>query len=232
MNRKSLLFGCFCAPLAFLCIGIGWAGFARFVPPPLPTADASQIAAIFANHQMRILFGCVLTAFGAGGPLLVFFTTISAIMSRMERGLPVLTYAQMICGAFTGIVMMVSAFVWITAAFRPERNPEITQALNDFAWLFVLSPFSFGVLQNCAIGMAILDDRSPQPLYDRWVAYFNFWTAFLYIPAGLIPFFKSGPFAWNGLLAFWLVLVVFGAWTAIMPMTTLKAIQRLENMAA
>jgi hypothetical protein len=227
MNKNSLLFGIYCAPLAFILIGIGWAGFAGFVPPPLPTTSAAEIANIFANRHTGILFGCVLTAFAAGGPFLVFVATISAFMTRMERGLPILTFAQLVCGLFTGIVMMVSAMVWIAAAFRPERAPDLIQSYNDFAWLFVLSPFSFGVLQNCVIGIAILGDKSTQPLFPRWVAYFNFWTAFLYCPAGLIPFFMAGPFAWNGLLSFWLVLVVFGAWTVIMPWAMLQALKRL-----
>lgn len=44
------------------------------------------------------------------------------------------------------------------------------------------------------------------------------------LPGGLVTFFKSGPFAWNGILAFWLPLTVFGIWYGVMFMLLRKAI--------
>jgi drug/metabolite transporter (DMT)-like permease len=74
-------------------------------------------------------------------------------------------------------------------------------------------------------------DKGNQPVFPRWAAYFNFWTAMLYLPAFMVTFFKAGPFAWNGLLAFWLALLVAGIWTVVMFVLLLKAIRQQEAQA-
>ena len=44
------------------------------------------------------------------------------------------------------------------------------------------------------------------------------------MPGVLIPFFKHGPFGWNGLLGFWVVAVAFFVWVFLMWIFTAKAI--------
>jgi predicted membrane metal-binding protein len=46
----------------------------------------------------------------------------------------------------------------------------------------------------------------------------------LITPAMLIPFFKSGPFAYNGLLALYLPFGAFFLWMTIMTPSVLRAI--------
>jgi hypothetical protein len=40
----------------------------------------------------------------------------------------------------------------------------------------------------------------------------------------LIPFAHHGPFAWNGVLGFWLVAIDFFAWAVVMWVCTARAI--------
>ena len=44
--------------------------------------------------------------------------------------------------------------------------------------------------------------------------------------SSVIPFFKIGPFAWNGLVGFWIPATVFGLWMLVMWWVTLKAIDK------
>ena len=69
-------------------------------------------------------------------------------------------------------------------------------------------------------------DCGKQPVFPRWVGYFNFWVGLLFVPGGMITFFKSGPFAWNGIIAFWIPASVFGTWFLVMTPMLLKAIQQ------
>jgi hypothetical protein len=92
--------------------------------------------------------------------------------------------------------------------------------------MFMLWPYSTAALQNILIGVCALMDKRTQPVFPRWVGFFNFWMAFLLIPGGLLVFFKTGPFAWNGLLAFWLPASIYLFWLAVMTVVMRKAIKR------
>jgi hypothetical protein len=212
-------------------VTVGWWLLARFVPPPSPNASAVEIANLFSQNTNGIRIGMILLI-AAAGLFAPFIAVISAQIARIEGSPPVLAYTQLLGGAMSIAIILFPAMFWTTAAFRPERNPELILLLNDAAWLIVAMTFSPGVIQNLAIGFAILGDRGKPPVFPRWLAYLNFWVAFLLLPAGLITFFKAGPFAWNGLLAFWMPLVVFAIWFNVMFVMMLKAIKQQPQMSA
>ncbi len=41
----------------------------------------------------------------------------------------------------------------------------------------------------------------------------------------MIIFFKSGPFAWTGIIGFWIPAAVFGIWHIVMTVVLLRAIR-------
>ena len=47
--------------------------------------------------------------------------------------------------------------------------------------------------------------------------------------SSVVPFFKIGPFAWNGLLVFWSPLTLFGLWIAVMCYLLLGALRRQRD---
>ena len=53
--------------------------------------------------------------------------------------------------------------------------------------------------------------------------------AFLFAPSCLLTFFKTGPFAWNGLLSFWVAAGAFGAWFLVMTPLMVRAAARVED---
>lgn len=88
--------------------------------------------------------------------------------------------------------------------------------MNDFAWMTLLMTVSTFAVQNFAIGCAILGDKNVQPIYPRWMGYFTFWVGVSFVPGVMLIFFKSGPFAWDGLFSFWLPFTAFFAWFQLM----------------
>jgi hypothetical protein len=48
------------------------------------------------------------------------------------------------------------------------------------------------------------------------------WCALLFCPGGTIVFFKSGPMAWNGVIAWWVVIVAFATWMSALVYGLLK----------
>jgi len=200
----------------------------KFIPPLNPAASAAEIATIFQNNTNGIRLGSIFIMI-AGALYAPFTAVIAAQMRRIERGsTPVLTYSQLAAGAASCLLFIIPGLAWTIAAFRPERPPEITQAFNDFAWIFVVMPFVLAEVQNICFGAVIISDKRTTPLFPRWLGFFNFWIALSFIPGGLTTFFKTGPFAYNGLLAFWIPAGTFGPWFIVICVYLIKAIRRQQ----
>jgi hypothetical protein len=224
--RRVQLAFIWCGPLAVLLFLIGWVVLAGYLPPIAPTASAHEVADWYVTHVTAIRLGLFVSSIAM--PLVIPFGIAIAVQLRAsEPAVPILTYGQVAFASLGAVVTVFTMMVWAVAAFRPsDTSPDITRMLNDFGWflfLFTWAPFS---LWYVVIGAAILLDENDVPALPRWVAYLNFWVAFLSIPAGLILFFKHGIFAFDGLLALWVPLVVFLIWIITMTVVTTTAINR------
>ena len=83
-----------------------------------------------------------------------------------------------------------------------------------------------------AFAISILLDRSERPAFPRWVAYYNlFVTTWMFEAAGII-FFKHGAFSQNGLMVFYVPMVVFFVWILVMSVMTIKAVNREQQELA
>jgi len=208
---------------------LGFAVFAGFWPPPSQDLDAAAITEYFQTHGTAIRIGMVLMVVGAP----CYYTwsvALSKIISRMEGPMGPLSMTELVGGLMTALVTAVPAVVWQTATFRSEsRSPETVQTLYDFGWLFFDLTFMFSFLQSVALGIAILIDRRTEPLFPRWIAYVCFLTALVYIPLTLVPFVRTGPFAWHGVLNFWAVFVMFFVLIAVLTPYAFRALRRLER---
>lgn len=209
-----------------LLFGLGWAVVAQFLPPHSPGASADAIAAIYQQNPGRIRLGLAIALFGSGFSV-PFLALISEQMKRLGSGSTLLPNIQMVSGSVAALmVFTIPMMAWETIAFRPDRPVEITLAISDFAWLMfamTLSPF---FVQISTIALAIFLDGGRNPIFPRWTAYFNAWVAVLVLPAGVVAMFHSGPFAWNGLIAFWLPIGVFAIWILSMAFFLLRGIKQ------
>ena len=216
-------FGIWCGILGATLIGVGLWPLMGFVPAPKPSASAAEIAAMFRANSLGIILGAMVTI--AAFPMMVpFYAVISEQIRRMDDQGSVLANAQFGLGVLAVCVPgVVGSVSWMIAAFRPERPDEIIQLLNDFSWILIFSVVAAGLLQVLVLGFAIFNDRSAQPIFPRWFAYFNLWIGVAFLPGGLLGLFKTGPFAWNGLFCYWLGLAAFGLWFIVTARMLLKA---------
>ena len=75
----------------------------------------------------------------------------------------------------------------------------------------------------------------PRLTPPRGAGYLNVWTVLLFLPGPMCVFFKTGPFAWDGLFAWWIPFVVFMAWMVIMLVLVRRSIDQPavgHNMSA
>lgn len=103
-------------------------------------------------------------------------------MRRIEGPRPTLTYLQLVFGACFIMEIIFPMMAIPTAAFRPERDQAIQQTLHDFGWLTFFGVASTGFLQLVIIGVVILQDSGPSPVFPRWAGYFNIWVGSAFSP--------------------------------------------------
>jgi hypothetical protein len=196
---------------------------AGLLPPIGPTKTATEVAQFWSTNTGLKRCGLVILLTAAG--LQVPFGALIAVRIRqMEGRFSPLAYAQLIATGLAVMAIILPTFAFAAASYRPERNPEITQALNDLGWLPFIMNWPAATIQCLAIGFAIFGYRGTRPVWPRWVAYYNLWSGFIFAAGGLVVLFKTGVFAWNGLLAFWMVAVFFGAWFLVMTWQLLATI--------
>lgn len=212
--------------ILFMMLGI--MPLAGFFPSQPPAYDANQIAEIYRSNTTGIRIGMVFVLIAS-----MFYIPWTALLAktlaRIEGRPGILCYSQIISGTTNVLLTAYPAGWWLIASFRPERNPEIIQLLNDTGWLQflgVICPFYF-VVVTLVIGS--LCDSGDDPILPRWVGYFNLWFLLTLFPLNVIFFFKSGPFAWNGLFGFYLPFVIFWFWFVVMTPCLRRAALRGED---
>ena len=107
------------------------------------------------------------------------------------------------------MTFLVPGLLFEVAAFRPDRDPSQTLLINDMAWIFLVMPWMPFLTQNWTFSYAIFSDPQERPVFPRWLAYVNIWAIIIFSPSVLLPFFKTGVFAWNGLLVIWIPAFAF-----------------------
>ncbi|TAM69787.1 hypothetical protein [Mycobacterium sp.] len=225
MNRRAQLICVWSGPLLTVLFIIGAVLLGRFIPPLIAPSDSAQmVAAKVADHGTRIRLGALITIISMS-LVAPWGVTVAAQTRRKEGNYPILTYVQLMCVAVGTTVVVLMSMFWAIVTFRPDTySPEFMQFANDIAYflfLFTWPPFSVWVL---AVALAVLLDDSGAPVYPRWVAYLSLWVFILFMPAGMMAFFKHGVFAWNGVMALYIPVGIFFVWLAVMTVYTIKNI--------
>jgi hypothetical protein len=216
---------CFWVMTLLLLVGLVLVG--HFIPPVHPSASAAEVAAFYQNHttaiRLSVLLQCVALAFW-----IPWGSAVAVLTRRVERGVPILTYCMIVfCGASVTINYLY-ALAWAVASFRPERPAEITRTFNDFGWVCFQVPWAPYSIWTVLVAIVAFTDRDDVPLFPRWFGYLSIWACIDMVPAGLMIFFKEGPFAFNGLITLYFVLAVFFGWAIVLTFLMLRAINRFQ----
>jgi hypothetical protein len=215
VNTRLQLACVWAGPAFIVTYLIAFWAIAGFIPPPSPHWTAAHVSSFFAAHHTSIRIGMVIGMMSAT-LLFGFFAIISVQIARSEdRRAPVLAMMQFGAAVLLLVFFAVCGMLWIVASFRSDLAPSTVRAFNDAAWLMFVMVFPGYTLQMICQAIAGFIDRSPHPTWPRWAAYFNLWTAFSGMGGGIAVFFKHGPFAWNGLIGFYVPITVFCVWLVV-----------------
>ena len=201
--------------------------FPGFVSPMSPTMSAEEVAAFYRDPENlpRIRYSMILFNWFAVG-LIPILALLVLQIRRMAHRTPIFSYAIIACAAGGPTVFLMANLFWLTAAFRPMRDPQMTLMFNDLAWVTFSSQVGFLIAQSVILALAIHLDRQERPVFKAWVAHFNLVVAALLMPAAFAGAAMTGPFAWDGLLTFWVRNVTIGLWIVVMAVVLRQAIER------
>jgi hypothetical protein len=203
-----------------------WAVVAGFLPPPHQSWDAERVKEFFSHHH--VLVGIVGYCFIS--PLwTVMSIVLSRIMVRIEGREGILHRIEFFGGMGTTAVTMLSGIAWMVAAYQPENRPaDIVKAFSDLGWFIFNMTVMITFIQYLSFGLCILLDKRTEPLLPSWLAWLSFMVCASFVPICLMPFFPSSPFAWDGLMTYWVALGLFFVWVPFTLVSAFRAVDRIE----
>ena len=221
MNDRALLASLYSGPLMIIGFVIGFVIFGGYYLPPGPMLTPEEVSQWYWQDPVSVRIAMVFCCISM--TLMAPYGVALAIYLRGEPGSPNwlagsnLFYLQIILATLSAVAGIIPTLFWQLAAFRPESaSPETVQILNDLGWYLFLGAWPSFTFWFIALAFAIFaqeEQTNPLPM-PRWIAYLSLWCAILFVPAAMIAFFKEGPFAWNGLIAFYVPVVIFFVWAA------------------
>jgi hypothetical protein len=229
-NRKLDQWICYWSIAFFYsAFGLIFVVMGGIMPPQSPTASPEEIVAYLARPQLGM--GMALLALTLG-----FASLSSGVivvqMKRMEGVSPVLPYAYVAALAVAGVPgCLFPAFMFAVGAFRPEYDARIHVMLYDLGFLSFVGSLGCFIVQYLVFALAIFLDR--RAIFPRWLGYFTIWALVTELVAVPVWVTRTGAFAWNGLLSFWLGTAIFVGWEFCLCVCLYRAIknQPLDELA-
>ncbi|ORV71912.1 hypothetical protein AWC07_04405 [Mycobacterium gastri] len=195
----------------------------RTQPPPDPSWDTPRIVRWFQDNHFGILIGFAIM-FVITGMTTMSNALIAYSMRRMTVS-PAFAYSYLVLYSLSAIPGMLLMCIVLTAgAMRPDRDPELLGWLYDFGFLSFIGTMGVFLIGSLVWMLAILIDRNQ--VFPKWFGYLNLCNALTEIVVSPAWIFRRGVLAWNGQIAWWLDMVVFGIYTGVFIVLLRRMIQR------
>lgn len=230
MNERSSLnlelISAWCGPAFLLGLVVFFGVFGFNLPaPPSPALGADEIAARINDNlgDMRLGWCVALVIMGLYMP---WTAQISTQMARLEHHSRTMTYLQLVGGTLTVFVVSFGILCFAAATFRPERDPELLRLLTDLGWLSFELQWVLTTMQMVAMAFVGLADKRETPLFPRWACFLSIWCGLSFAPASLTLYLKTGPFAWDGVLSYYIPWSAWLVWCAVISGYMIRDVMR------
>ena len=181
----------------------------RTQPPTDPAWGPDRVSQWFSDRHTGLLVGFGIM-FLVTGLVSLQNALNSYSMWRMSVS-RAYGYAYLVLISLSALPGMLLMCVALTVgAMRPERDPETLHWLYDLGYLSYVGTMGVFLIASIIWMVAILIDRNG--VLPKWFAYLNLCNALTEVIVSPAWVFKRGPFAWNGVIAWWIDMVVFGVY--------------------
>lgn len=182
----------------------------RTQPPGKPWLSPPQVVGWFAGHHEGLLIGFALI-FALGGLSATSIALITYSIRRMSVS-RAYAYSYLILYAVAAVPGFLFICVAMTAgALRPDRGAAYLQWLYDFGFLSFSGTMGVFLIGSLIWMVAILLDKNG--VLPKWFGYINLCNALTEVVVAPSWIFHRGAFAWNGVIAWWINVVVFAVYT-------------------
>lgn len=218
-----------CGPI-FLAIFTGfWGILAHNMPPAGADLTPLQITAHYRDHNMALIIGMSVCMVGSA----FYFPwgcAISQVMRKIDGPNSILAHLENMGATITVAFPTIACGIWLTAALEVSiLSPELIHMLYYMGWMIIDLAYMVTTWQIFASSMVFLRDKREKPLVPAWVCWWGFFVCATFFPVSLIPFFKTGPFAFHGLFNFWVAFFAWYIWCGSLSFYVIKAITRLQR---
>lgn len=230
VNRTARLACAWSGIACTVLFAIGFVVFARWLPFPSPNIPAEQLAHDIAANATGIRIGVIfmIIGFGLFAP---FVVGVALELRHTDGDHPALTYLQMVCGGGGSAILALSPMFFGILAYRAGSiPPTTTQALYDIGWFCFVMPYPLFSILLIAQGGAMLRDSGSTPVLPRWAGFLCFATAAALIPTGFIIFFKTGPFAWSGIIGLGIPMIFFFSWLMVLSFYLIRHVSHVTRV--
>jgi hypothetical protein len=197
---------------------------ARVQPPPDPSMALPQIVEWFASRQHGLMIGFgmifIVTGLTVAANALIAYSMWRMSVSRAFAYSYILIYSL---SAVPG--MLLTCIALVAGAMRPDRDPETLRWLYDFAFMAFDGTMGVFLIGSIIWMTAILLDKNR--VLPKWFAYLNLCNALTEVvvaPAWI--FITDVTFRWDGIITWWVDMVVFMTYTGAFITLLKKMIER------
>ena len=195
----------------------------RTQPPPKPWWEPAQVVQWFADHHDGLIIGFAFV-FLISGLTAIMNALIAYSMRRMSVS-RAFAYSYLVIYALSTFPGMLLLGVTLTVGtMRPDRDPALISWLYDLAFMSFVGTMGVFLVGSLVWMLAILLDRNR--VFPKWFGYLNLCNALTEIVVSPAWIFKSGAFAWDGVITWWVNMVVFGIYTVVFIVLLRKMILR------
>jgi len=195
----------------------------RTQPPGKPWLSPEQTVEWFDGRHWGLLTGFALVfIFGGFSATAIGLITYSIRRMSVSRAFG---YSYLILYAVAAIPgFMFIAVAMTVGTMRPDRTPAEMQLLYDIGFLSFSGTMGVFLIGSLVWMAAILLDKNG--VFPRWFGYMNLCNALTEVVIAPSWIFQRGVFAWDGAIAWWIDVVVFGIYTGVFIFLLRDLIQR------
>lgn len=200
----------------------------HMVPPPSALLTPDQVSRFYAEHHTSIRAGAVICTY-TGAFLIPITVVLAHQVRRVEKG-RVWSVLTLIGGVTMSIFLVLPPLFYGTAAYSATLAPQVTDLMHELAMLTLVTTDQYYIFMWIAIAIICFKTTTvPHSPFHRWFGYLTVWSALMFEAGAAAFLFRSGPFAWNGIMVFWFPLSLFGVWLAVACVVLFRAIRRQQE---